>query len=364
MSRACLLVMSLVCSTASGAIPLDQVRLPPGFRIEVAASDVDGARTLVRSPSGTLFVGTRSAGKVHALRDLDGDGRYEKRWTIASRLNMPNGIAFRDGSLYVAEVHRLLRYDGIEERLDSPPEPLVVTRFPDKTHHGWRFIAFGPDGKLYVPFGAPCNVCDEAGFATINRMDADGGNREVVARGVRNTVGFTWHPVSGELWFTDNGRDWLGDDRPACELNRVTRMGQHFGFPHCHGVDVLDPEFGEGRSCAEFEPPALALGPHVAPLGVKFYIGRMFPAEYRNVAFIAEHGSWNRSRKIGYRVTMAWPKAGGGLEYRTFADGFLQGEEAWGRPVDLLVQPDGSLLLSDDRQGAIYRISWAAATQG
>jgi glucose/arabinose dehydrogenase len=343
---------------AYGAPPLERIKLPPGFRIELAAEDVPGARSMTRSPSGVLYVGTRGAGSVYALRDVDGDGRYEKVHTLARGLNMPNGVAFRDGALYVAEVHRLLRYDDVERRLDDPPAPRVVATFPDKTHHGWRYIAFGPDGKLYVPFGAPCNVCDEPGFAVINRMNANGGEREVVARGVRNTVGFDWHPKTGELWFTDNGRDWLGDDRPACELNRVAEPGQHFGFPYCHAGDIADPEYGKGRRCGDYVPPALKLGPHVAPLGMRFYTGGMFPAEYRNVAFIAEHGSWNRSTKIGYRITLAWPTANG-LEYRSFAEGWLEGDDAWGRPVDVLVAPDGALLVSDDRSGAIYRITYA-----
>jgi glucose/arabinose dehydrogenase len=352
--------LALLPCFAQAALPIDKVRLPPGFRIEVVASELENARSMARSPGGTLFVGTRGAGNVYALRDADGDGRYEQRWVLARGLNYPNGVAFRDGALYVAEVQRLLRFDGIESRLAAPPKPVVVTEFPAERHHGWRYIAFGPDGKLYVPFGAPCNVCDKPEFAVINRMDADGRNREVVARGVRNTVGFDWHPQTGELWFTDNGRDMLGDDEPACELNRLSKPGQHFGFPYCHGGDVADPEHGAGRRCADFVAPALKLGPHVAPLGVKFYTGSQFPPEYRGVAFIAEHGSWNRSRKIGYRISMAWPKAGGGSEYRTFADGFLQGESAWGRPVDLLVMPDGSLLVSDDHGHAIYRISYTA----
>jgi glucose/arabinose dehydrogenase len=281
---------------------------------------------------------------------------------IASGLREPAGVAFRDGALYVSAVSRILRFDGIEARLADPPEPVVVSdRFPQDGHHGRKFIAFGPDGKLYVPVGAPCNVCDRGseGYATIQRMNPDGTGLEVFAKGVRNSVGFDWHPQTKELWFTDNGRDRLGDDVPPCELNRAPRAGLHFGFPFCHGGTIADPEFGRQASCSEFVAPARNLGPHVAPLGMRFYTGTQFPAAYRNQVFIAEHGSWNRSEKIGYRVTLVRLDAGGkAIGYEAFAEGWLAGGRAWGRPADVLVAPDGSLLVSDDEAGAVYRIRY------
>jgi len=308
------------------------------------------------SPSGIVFVGTRTQGAVYAIVDRDGDHRADRVVTIASGLEMPNGVAFRDGALYVAEVGRILRYDEIEGRLDDPPDPVVVTdRFPTDRAHGWKFIAFGPDGRLYVPIGAPCNVCDKGDpYASITRIDPDGSNFEIVARGVRNSVGFDWHPETGNLWFTDNGRDWLGDDAPDDELDHVTEPGQHFGFPYCHGGNLLDPEFGKGKRCADYAAPAAKLGAHVAALGMRFYHGTAFPSEYRDKVFVAEHGSWNRSKKAGYRIVTVDPTTG---SWKPFVEGWLVGEKAWGRPVDVLVMPDGALLVSDDTAGAIYRVS-------
>lgn len=362
------------------AAGLPAIELPPGFRIEVYAENVEGARSMARGPDGTLYVGTRRTGKVYALRDSDGDHRVDRRYVLAEGLNMPNGVALRDGDLYVAEVSRILRFKDIAGRLDDPPAPEVVADdFPTETHHGWKFIAFGPDGWLYVPIGAPCNVCDEQGYAVITRMRPDGSGRETVARGVRNTVGFDWHPETGELWFTDNGRDWMGqamaeaglipqaeaqaytDRLPPCELNRLAEPGQHFGFPYCHGADLEDPQFGEGRDCGNYTPPTMALGPHVAPLGMRFYTGEQFPAEYRGQIFIAEHGSWNRTEKIGYRITLVRLEDGKAVGYETFASGWLLPDgSVRGRPVDLLILPDGSLLVSDDHAGRIYRISYGA----
>jgi glucose/arabinose dehydrogenase len=275
---------------------------------------------------------------------------------------MPNGVAFRDGALFVAEVSRVRRYDGIEARLKDPPNPAVVNdTFPRDTHHGWKFIRFGPDGYLYVPVGAPCNVCEEKDprYASIMRLKPDGTGLELFAGGVRNTVGFDWHPETKELWFTDNGRDWLGDDRPPDELNRAPRKGMHFGFPYLHGKNVRDPEFGGKAAGRALTPPEMELGAHVASLGMRFYTGSMFPAEYRNQIFIAEHGSWNRSSPVGYRISLVRLKGGRAASYETFAQGWLKGRSAWGRPVDVLVMPDGALLVSDDKAGAIYRISYA-----
>lgn len=337
------------------------ITLPPGFSIAVYADNVPGARSMALGSRGTLFVGSRGEGKVYALMDRNGDQVADEVITIAKGLQMPNGVAFRNGSLYVAEVSRVLRYDAIEERLKNPPKPVVVNdSFPDKTHHGWKFIRFGPDGRLYVPVGAPCNVCEEKDprFATIMRMNPDGTGLEIFANGVRNTVGFDWHPGTGELWFTDNGRDWLGNDLPPDELNRAPRPGLHFGFPYRHGRDIPDPEFGAKRNPDQFVAPEMELGPHVAALGMRFYNGTMFPERYRNQIFIAEHGSWNRSERIGYRVTLVRLEGNRAVSYEPFAEGWLDNDKVWGRPVDVQVMPDGSMLVSDDKAGAIYRISY------
>ncbi|MFW5867619.1 MAG: PQQ-dependent sugar dehydrogenase [Armatimonadota bacterium] len=338
--------------------PLDQIELPEGFRIHYYASDVPGARSMALSPNGVLYVGTRKRTEVYAVIDDNGDHRAEEVVVIDSGLDMPNGVAWRDGSLYVAENSRILRYDDIDERLDDPPDPVVIyDDYPTDESHGWKFIAFGPDGKLYVPVGAPCNVCEsEEIYASITRMDPDGTDLEIIAHGVRNTVGFDWHPDTGELWFTDNGRDRMGDNRPPDELNRLTEVGRHFGFPYCHGRDILDPEFGAGRTCDEFTLPEVELGPHVAALGMRFYTGEMFPERYHGDIFIAEHGSWDRSEKIGYRVVRVQMEDDQAVSYEPFAEGWLQGEDDWGRPVDVQLMPDGSMLVSDDKAGAIYRV--------
>jgi len=343
----------------AGTPPLNLIRLPAGFEIDLFASNVRGARSLALGSGGTVFVGTRKAGNVYALCDTNLDGRADKSYTIATGLNMPNGVAFYRGNLYVAEVSRVLRFDRIEERLGERLRPTVVRDdFPTDTHHGWKFIAFGPDGLLYVPVGAPCNACtrSDARYASIMRMNADGSDLEVFASGVRNTVGFDWHPDTGELWFTDNGRDLLGDDLPPDELNRARQSGLHFGFPFCHAGDILDLGLGQGRSCDEFEPPAQKLGPHVAALGMRFYTGDAFPEAYRGQIFVAEHGSWNRSTPLGYRLSVVRLAGAKAQSYETFAEGWLTEEGPWGRPVDVLVMPDGALLVSDDYADAIYRI--------
>jgi glucose/arabinose dehydrogenase len=342
-------------------LPLHQIQLPSGFAIDLYATDVPNARSMALGRQGTLFVSTRRAGNVYALVDRDQDQVADDKFLLASGLLMPNGVAFHDGALYVAEVNRILRYDQIETRLNNPPEPVVVTDdLPSNRHHGWKFIRFGPDGWLYVPVGAPCNVCArrDPRFASILRMRPDGTEPEVFARGVRNSVGFDWHPVTHELWFTDNGRDNLGDDLPPDELNRAPRSGLHFGFPYCHGGNITDPEFGAQGSCDDFTPPAMRLGPHVAALGMRFYTGDMFPPMYRHQIFIAEHGSWNRTSPIGYRVTLVRLDNNRAVSYDVFAQGWLQGEKPWGRPVDVQVMPDGALLVSDDMAGVIYRIRY------
>lgn len=337
---------------------LDRIRLPPGFEISVFAGDVPNARSLALGPDQVLFVGTR-ASSVYAVRYAG--AKATAVTTVASGLHLPNGVAVRDGALYVAEVSRILRYD-IGKLLANPAstEALVVTdRFPRETHHGWKFIRFGPDGWLYVPVGAPCNICEpDSRHALISRIKPDGSAYELFASGVRNSVGFDWDPRSRELWFTDNGGDMLGDDLPSDELNHAPRAGMNFGYPYCHQGDTADSEYGRKRACSEFTPPEVKLGPHVASLGMRFYTGAQFPPEYRNNIFVAEHGSWNRSRKIGYRIARVVVEGGRAVRHEPFAEGWLQGESAWGRPVDLEVMPDGSLLVSDDQAGVIYRIAY------
>jgi glucose/arabinose dehydrogenase len=346
-----------------GKLPLETIRLPEGFQISVFAEGLKNARSLAVSPSGTIFVGTRDRGHVYALRDTNGDHRADEVYTLAKGLKMPNGVAFLDGDLYVAEVSRILRFPNVEANLSNPPKPEVVfDQYPTDTHHGWKYIAFGPDGKLYVPVGAPCNICnpDNPVYASITRMNPDGSGMEIVQTGIRNTVGFTWHPETGELWFTDNGRDWLGDELPACELNHAPRDGMHFGYPFCHQGDLPDPDYGHLRNCNEFTPPVQNLGAHTAPLGLKFITSEAFPEAYRGQVLIAEHGSWNRSTKIGYRLSLVRLDGNRATSYEAFAEGWLDEaeDEVWGRPVDVLFLPDGSLLVSDDFADAIYRISY------
>ncbi len=358
------------CGKVSGQdmINSGKLRLPAGFEIEFYATDVPNARSMNLSPNGTLFVGTFDAGVVYAIRDHDKDQKADEVIKVATGLNTPNGVAFRGGALYVAEIDRILRYDDIESSLVDAIVPVVVNdTLPKARHHGWKFIRFGPDDMLYVPVGAPCNVCDRSEddprFASILRMKPDGREMEVFVSGVRNSVGFDWHPETDELWFTSNGRDMLGDEIPPDTLNHAPGDGLHFGFPYCHGGDIPDPEFGDLRSCDEFMPPTQNLGPHVASLGMRFYTGDMFPKRYRNQIFIAEHGSWNRTPQAGhkgYRVTVVYLEGNRSVNYEVFVDGWLQSDnQSWGRPVDVLVMPDGALLVSDDQAGAIYRISYA-----
>ncbi|AKB36957.1 L-sorbosone dehydrogenase [Methanosarcina siciliae C2J] len=367
-----LVVLIFVAYTVLRTVPIDNcgengkgigcIELPAGFSIDYYAENVEGARSMALSPNGTLFVGSRGAGKVYALPNRDGDNKADEVIVLANGLEMPNGVALRNGSLYVAEISRVIRYDDIEARLENPPGPVVVNAdFPSDRSHGWKYIKFGPDGKLYVPVGMPCNICEQEDerYGTIMRMEPDGSQLEVFASGIRNSVGFAWHPETEELWFTDNGRDWLGDDLPPDELNRAPEPGMNFGFPYCHAGYIPDPEFGALRNCSEFTPPEQKLGPHVAALGMTFYTGTMFPEEYRNQIFIAEHGSWNRKIPIGYRVTLVKLENGTPVSYEPFAEGWLQGLAAWGRPVDVLVMPDGALLVSDDKNNAIYRISYS-----
>jgi len=350
---------------------LEKIILPEGFEIKIYADDVENARSMAISPSGTIFVGNRNEDNVFALKDTDGDNVIDKKYLITNKLkNMPNGVAFHDGDLYVAEVNKIWKFENIEENLSYADkfdeyleEPILISDdFPSDRHHGWKYISFGPDGKLYVPVGAPCNICESRNeiYASITRMNSDGSNREIYVKGVRNTVGFTWHPETKQLWFTDNGRDMLGDNIPPCELNKVTEKDQHFGYPYCHGNDIGDPEFGGKYSCSDFVMPVQNLGPHVAPLGLKFYTGKMFPDEYKGDIFIAEHGSWNRSKKIGYRISRVKIENNKSVGYETFIYGWLDDDEqeAWGRPVDILILEDGSMLISDDKANVIYRVTY------
>ena len=346
-------------------LALLELNLPEGFQIEVYARGVDGARSMAMGDDGTLFVGTRTENNIYAIQDTNGDFKADNVMVLDT-MEVPNGIAMRNGDLYVTQVGSLWKYPNIEDQLDGELEKeLIYDDFPTEFHHGWKYIAFGPDDKLYVPVGAPCNICnstdEDERFATISRMDPDGTNREIYARGVRNSVGFTWHPDTKQMWFTDNGRDMLGDDIPPCELNTVTEAGQHFGYPFCHGGIVKDPDFGDLHPCSDFVEPALQLDAHVAPLGIKFYTGNMFPAEYKGKAFIAEHGSWNRSKKVGYRIMIVDIEDGAVVNSEPFIDGWLDevAQKASGRPVDMLMLEDGSMLISDDYGDAIYRVTYA-----
>lgn len=349
-------LLSAVIAHADPATVVKNLRVPEGFRIELLSDQLPNAREMAWGAHGTLFVGSTQAGKVYALRPGDSHPKV-----LASDLQLPVGVAFHEGDLYISAVSRILVLRDIEAHLDAPPKPEALpAQFPGETHHGWKFIAFGPDGKLYVPVGAPCNICrpDPERYANLQRMNPDGSAREVVAYGIRNTVGFDWD-AQGELWFTDNGRDMLGDDQPDDELNRVDTGGEDFGYPDCHAGDIADPEFAQ-RPCSAFTPPVVKLGAHVAALGMRFYQGAQFPADYRGNLFIAEHGSWNRSSKVGYRVMRLALDAGGApTEQQVFVDGWLQPDgQVLGRPADVLVAPDGALLISDDMAGAVYRVSY------
>lgn len=360
MRTAFVLLLALVALSVQAAPPLERLLVPPGFHVSLYSDQVPNARELALGANGTVFVGSTGAGKVYALTDRNRDGVADQVRVIASGLKLPMGVAFHDGDLYVSAVSRILVWHDIEQHLDAPPAPQLVTdRLPAETHHGGKFLAFGPDGKLYVPIGAPCNICDPApDHGKLIRMNPDGSDWQDVAHGIRNSVGFDWQPGTGRLWFTDNGRDMMGDDIPGDELNQITGTGQHFGYPYCHQGDLLDPEFGRGKTCADYVPPVLKLGAHVASLGMRFYTGTQFPARYRGAVIVAEHGSWNRTKKSGYRVMAARLDGSKVLGYEPLVTGFMQNERAWGRPVDVLVLPDGSLLVSDDLAGAVYRITY------
>jgi glucose/arabinose dehydrogenase len=346
--------------TAADKLPdiAGKLKLQKGFNIEVYASGVANARSMRQGDKGTIFVGSRLQDKVHAI--VEKGGKREVK-VIASGLHRPNGLAIKDGTLYIAELSKISKIEKIEDNLDNPPKPtMVYDNLPKDEPHGWKFIAIGPDNKLYIPVGAPCNICEPPDtHAQIRRINLDGSGMEVVAKGVRNTVGFDWHPVSKELYFTDNGRDWVAEDVPEDELNRVTKVGQHFGFPFCHQGDFLDPEFGWGKSCDGTEKPVMKTGPHSASLGMRFYTGGNFPAKYKNAIFFARHGSWNRTKKVGGDIVAVFLNPNGTVKStETFITGFLGPDNNYiGRPVDVLFTKDGSMLISDDYNGAVWRVT-------
>ena len=355
---------------AQSEIDLSKIKLPEGFKISIYAEGITDARSLSSTPDGkTVFVGNRRRKNVYALTDTDGDMVADKTYKWASKTgkdwNMPNGVAYHNGDLYVAEVNRILRFPDIMNNLDDPKQEVIFEDYPTDAHHGWKFIAFGPDGKLYVPVGAPCNVCenDKEVYASITRMNPDGSNMEIYATGVRNSVGFAWDPKTQKMWFTDNGRDMMGDDIPACELNFAPEKGMNFGFPYWHQGDIPDPDFGDKFPRTNFTEPKYKFEPHSAPLGLRFYQGDMFPAKYKNNIIVAQHGSWNRSLDaghIGYQLRFVQVEGDKVISSEIFASGWLDQKtnKGWGKPVDILEMPDGSILVSDDVAGVIYRISY------
>ena len=342
-------------------IPLQNLRLPPGFKAEIWSSGTPGGRAMTRTPSGKVYVGTRGLGRIYEISDNNG---VRTSRILVDKLNQPTAT-FHNGSLYVMAIDKVLRYDGIDTNPNVQPVDLTARfNLPPEQHHNWKYIRFGPDNKLYVPFGAPCNICllPTSEYAQLRRYDADGSNMEVIATGIRNTQGFDWHPVTRELWFTDHGRDWMGDDSPEDELNRMTRTGLNFGFPHCHANGIADPDVRKDRACDGVTLPVQGMGGHSAAMGLHFYTGNMFPAEYRNAMFVARKGSWNRTKKLGFDVVMVTTDANGqNPKMQPFLTGFLNPvtEQFWGRPAYLMQMPDGSMLVSDEQMGAIYRISYA-----
>ena len=348
--------------TPASDIPIDKVKLPKGFTAEIWATGMPGGRAMARGESGKIYLGTRGMGRVYEVTDQG--GRRTTR-VVVDKLTQPSGVAMKGGSLYVMAIDKVLRYDGIEKNPNVQPVDMTAKfELPPEQHHNWKYIAFGPDGKLYVPFGAPCNICEPpAQYAQIRRYNADGSGMEVIARGVRNTQGFTWHPKTGDLWFTDHGRDWMGDKGPEDELNRITKAGLNFGYPYCHAKGVLDADFKKADGCKGVTLPVTTMGPHAAVMGVIFYTGSMFPKEYQNTMFVARKGSWNRTVKIGFDVVNVRPAADGkSAKVKPFMTGFLEDPKTakfWGRPAYLLQMPDGSVLVSDEQLGAIYRISYA-----
>ncbi|WP_444930716.1 PQQ-dependent sugar dehydrogenase [Microbulbifer sp. SSSA002] len=355
-----LLAIWLFSTAVQAEITLDQLKVPAGFELSYFAENVETARQLARSERGTVFSGSFSAKKVYALKDTDGDGKADKRWLLMENLQAPTGIAYRNGDLYVADVDKIIRFPEIDKNLDKPKSEIVYDQFPTDRHHGWKFLRFDKEGRLIVPVGAPCNICDaDENYSKIFSLDLSAKETKVIASGVRNSVGFDFHPQTHELWFTDNGRDMMGDDIPPCEINKVSYAGEHFGYPYFHGDDIADPEFGRGKKAADYSKPRLNLGAHVAPLGIHFYRGEQFPKDYQQNLLVAEHGSWNRSKKSGYRVMLATVEDNEITDYQPLITGFMQNETTYGRPVAFLEMPDGSILVSDDFAHKIYRLSYS-----
>ena len=341
---------------------LSQLKLPPGFTISIFAENLPNARSLALGDNGIIFVGSGKEGVDYAVQDSNNDGLADKRYVLASQLYMPNGVAYKDDTLYVAEVNRIIRFDHITQQLAHPPKAVVVyDQFPSEQHHGWKYLRIGPDNKLYTSVGAPCNICepDKPIFSSLVRLNTDGSGFEQLARGIRSSVGFDWNPETNALFFTDNGRDYLGDDLPADELNQWTTTGEHFGFPYCHGGETPDPDYSSDKKCRQFAAPVWKFKAHSAPLGLRFYRGKHFPAEFHQQLFVAQHGSWNRSEPQGYRVALIKFNQGKPISEQTFIDGWLsKSNEILGRPVDVLEMPNGSLLISDDKLGVIYKVEY------
>jgi glucose/arabinose dehydrogenase len=363
-----LLIALLVFNTGLGfAQPgshqdlLKHLNVPNGFKITVFADKLPNARSLALGDNGIVYVGTGASGNVYAVEDTNHDGVADKNYLIANDLYMPNGVAFKDGALYVAEINRIIRFDGITKALNKPPKPVVVyDKFPSDKHHGWKYLRFGPDGKLYTAIGAPCNICKpDNPYGSLVRLNPDGTGFEIIATGIRNTVGFDWQPETNTLFFNEHGRDYLGDDAPPEELNQWSKIGEHFGYPYCHGGKIPDPEFGKEKACHDLIPPVWTYNAHNAPLGLRFYRGKQFPAAYQKQLFVALHGSWNRTQPDGYKVVVVKFKDGKPVSEETFISGWLTvSNDILGRPVDLLELPDGSLLISDDHAGLIYKLEY------
>ena len=352
--------------TPASEIPVDKIKVPKGFKVELWASGMPGARAMAEGDKGKIYIGTRTIGRVYEVTDKD--GKRTSR-VVIDKLTQPAGVAYANGSLYVIAIDKALRFDGIEDKPDVQPVDMTDKfALPPEQHHNWKYIAFGPDKKLYVPFGAPCNICEPAKeYAQIRRYNADGSGMEVIATGVRNTQGFDWHPKTGELWFTDHGRDWMGDNTPDDELNRLSKNGEYFGYPYCHAKGVVDVDFKKKDACKGVTLPVTTMGPHAAVMGVKFYTGAMFPKEYQNTMFVARKGSWNRTVKLGFDVVNVRPSADGkSAKVTPFMTGFLEDpKEAkfWGRPAYIHQMKDGSLLVTDEQLGAIYRVSYDGGTK-
>ena len=347
--------------TAADKLPIEKLKAPKGFKIELYAAGVGNARTLRQGDKGTVFVGSRLLDKVYAIVDK-GEKREVK--PIYSGLYRPNGLAFKDGVLYIAELSRISKVEKIEDNLDNPPKPVVIyDDLPKDEAHGWKFLTIGPDDKLYFQVGAPCNICmPSPAHAQIRRINLDGSGAEVVARGIRQIVGMDFSPITKQLYFTENSRDWLSEDIPEEKLNRLTQPGKdNFGYPYCHQGNIADQEFGWGHSCDEFTKPIALLGPHTAALGMRFYTGNTFPSEYRNAIFIARHGSWNRTKKIGGDIVVARLSEDGAVKsIEPFITGFIENNNYVGRPADVEFVKDGSMLISDDFNGAVYRVTYSS----